>query len=77
MGGANTSRSIASTPGIWGRPLIKERRRTTPAEMVGYVYLHSPEWGVQRKWASLSARPVIAEVKMSPQLLLRLVMAAV
>ena len=44
MVGVNTSRSISSTPGIWGQPSTRERRRTTPAEMVGYVALHSPEW---------------------------------
>ena len=53
MVGVNTSRSISSTPGIWGRPSIRERRKTTPTEMVGYVDLHSPEWGVLRTWASL------------------------
>ena len=49
----DTPRSISSTPGIWDQPSIREHHRTTPAEMVGYVALRSPEWGVLKSMGLL------------------------
>ena len=41
----NTPRSISIESRYLGRPSIRERHRTTPAGMVGYVVLRSPGMG--------------------------------